>query len=125
LRNLDTCVKMRGMNSIRHYRKLRGLTQVQLAERVGIEQPHLSRLENGDEGPPLSLFRRVAVALDVPLPDLLSIGRAEAELQLVEIFRRLPPDRQAGWLDMARIAALDLPEADLETAQTAGHSSRA
>lgn len=113
------------MNSIRHYRKLRGLTQVQLAERVGIEQPHMSRLENGDEGPPLALFRRVADALGVPLPDLLSLGRDQAELHLLEIFRRLPPDRKAGWLDMARIAALDLPGPDTETAQTGGRSSRA
>lgn len=113
------------MNSIRHYRKLRGLTQVQLAELVGIEQPHMSRLENGDEGPPLALFRRVAEALGVPLPDLLSLGRDQAELHLLEIFRRLPPDRKAGWLDMARVAALDLPEPGQETAQTAVRSSRA
>jgi transcriptional regulator with XRE-family HTH domain len=113
------------MNSISHYRRLRNLKQDQLAEIVGISQPHISRLENGDEGPPLSLFREIAEALDVSLPDLLSPGREAAELELVSIFRRLPPARKAGWLDMARQAALDLPAEGAETDQTADRSSRA
>jgi transcriptional regulator with XRE-family HTH domain len=115
------CIQM-AMNSIAHYRKMRGLTQAQLGELVGVEQPHISRIEKGDEGPPLALFRRLADALKVSLPDLLSPGRDQTELHLLQIFRRLPPERKAGWLDMAKVAAADLPEQDQETDQTVGRS---
>jgi transcriptional regulator with XRE-family HTH domain len=111
LLKLKASAIMRGMNSIAHYRKMRGMTQAQLAELVGVEQPHISRIERGDEGPPLALFRRVAEALRVSLPDLLSPGLDPGEAQLLEIFRRMPRERQAGWLDLAKVAALDLPPA--------------
>jgi predicted transcriptional regulator len=42
----------------------RGLTQAQLAERVGTHQPSIARLENGDSIPSLSFLKRVAEALD-------------------------------------------------------------
>lgn len=35
--------------AIRHYRKQAGLTQAELAERVGIDRTYLSRLEQGHE----------------------------------------------------------------------------
>jgi HTH-type transcriptional regulator/antitoxin HipB len=35
--------------AIRHYRKQAGLTQAELADRVGIQQSYLSRLEQGHE----------------------------------------------------------------------------
>lgn len=35
--------------AIRHYRKQAGLTQTELADRVGITQSYLSRLEQGHE----------------------------------------------------------------------------
>lgn len=45
----------------------RGLTQKELAERVGSKQPSISRLETGDQEPSLSFLRRVAAALDARL----------------------------------------------------------
>jgi len=44
-------------------RILRGLTQQQLAERVGTRQPSIARLESGREEPKLGFLRRVAEAL--------------------------------------------------------------
>jgi transcriptional regulator with XRE-family HTH domain len=45
------------------WRKLRGLTQAQLADRAGISRAALSRLENGVEGVSLESFLRVLRAL--------------------------------------------------------------
>ena len=40
-----------------------GLTQAQLAERVGTKQPSIARLENGEGSPSLSFLQKVAEAL--------------------------------------------------------------
>jgi transcriptional regulator with XRE-family HTH domain len=42
----------------------RGLTQAQLAEKVGTRQPSIARLENGSSLPSLAFLRRIAEALD-------------------------------------------------------------
>ena len=44
-------------------RLMRGLTQRELAERVGTKQPNIARLENGRVEPSLSLLKRLAEAL--------------------------------------------------------------
>ncbi|MET8828291.1 helix-turn-helix transcriptional regulator [Streptomyces sp. NPDC004610] len=41
-----------------------GLSQSELAERAGMTQPQVSRLEGGDTVPTLPLLRRLAKALD-------------------------------------------------------------
>ncbi|MET9292623.1 helix-turn-helix domain-containing protein [Streptomyces sp. NPDC003077] len=41
-----------------------GLFQTELAERAGMTQPQVSRLEGGDTVPTLSLLRRLAKALE-------------------------------------------------------------
>jgi transcriptional regulator with XRE-family HTH domain len=48
-------------------RMLRGLTQEQLAERLGTSQSSIARLESGRTEPRLSFLRRVAQALDARL----------------------------------------------------------
>jgi transcriptional regulator with XRE-family HTH domain len=48
-------------------RILRGLTQAELAQRVGTKQPSIARLESGRDEPTLSLLRRVAEALEARL----------------------------------------------------------
>lgn len=45
----------------------RGLTQKELAERIGTKQSGISRLESMDQLPSLSLLKRVAEALDARL----------------------------------------------------------
>jgi len=45
-------------------RMLRGLTQAELAQRVGTHQSSISRLESGEREPSLSFLRRVVEALD-------------------------------------------------------------
>jgi transcriptional regulator with XRE-family HTH domain len=44
-----------------------GLTQIELAERAGMTQPQLSRLESGGATPTVPLLARLAAALDADL----------------------------------------------------------
>lgn len=48
-------------------RLLRGLTQTELAEKVGTHQPSIARLENGSSVPSLSFLKKVAAALDAKI----------------------------------------------------------
>jgi transcriptional regulator with XRE-family HTH domain len=52
-------------------RKRRGLTQVKLAERVGVHKITISRLERGDRQPSMSLLQRLARACKVDVTALL------------------------------------------------------
>jgi DNA-binding XRE family transcriptional regulator len=45
----------------------RGMTQEELAEKVGTRQPNIARLESGQVTPSLPLLQRVAEALDARL----------------------------------------------------------
>jgi transcriptional regulator with XRE-family HTH domain len=66
LQDPDFCAEWEAQEptcQIARLRILRGLTQEQLAERVGTKQPSIARLESGKGEPKLSFLRRVAEAL--------------------------------------------------------------
>lgn len=93
--------------NISRIRKRRGLTQVDLAELTKLTQPTISRAERGDDSTTMATLANIAAALDVPIGDLFSDDRSAVEAELLQLFRRLPPERQKGWLDMARLAEKD------------------
>lgn len=51
-------------HQVTRLRIMRGLTQEELAEKVGTKQSSIARLENGKRPPSLSFLRRVVEALD-------------------------------------------------------------
>jgi len=51
----------------------RGLSQQELAERVGIPQPHVSAMESGVKFPNLLTVLRLAVALECKVTDLVRV----------------------------------------------------
>lgn len=53
---------MRGMSKLREYRAAHGLTQSDLAERVGVKKATISRIENGERTPSMSLVSRICSA---------------------------------------------------------------
>ena len=56
-----------------------GLTQAQLAERIGTQQPVIARLEDADyEGHSLTMLQRIADALDLSI-DIRFVPRPQAE----------------------------------------------
>ena len=95
------------MNNIAKIRRARGFSQEQLAVKVGLRQPHISRIEKGDEGVSLRVLNQIAEALEVSVADLFLPDRSELETALLNAFRQLPQDRQQGWIDMARMLLQD------------------
>jgi len=55
---------------IRERREAAGLTQEQLAEKSGLPQSHISRLENARHSPSRSTLDKIASALQISLADL-------------------------------------------------------
>ncbi len=60
-----------GKNPIRVWREYRGLTQQQLAEKVGISKPYLSQLESGKRSGTTDVLMSIAQALNVGLEELV------------------------------------------------------
>lgn len=62
---------------IKYYRKLRGMTQCQLAERVGVTQAYICNLESGQRAnPSFSLLVKIAHALNTTLEELVNVNEA-------------------------------------------------
>lgn len=71
-----TIIEIVGGN-IRETRKRKGFSQKELAERMGLVQNHLSRIENGDLSVGLEILERCANALKVPMAELVSSSLTE------------------------------------------------
>lgn len=68
--------KMIGLN-IAYYRKLKGLTQLQLAELTNISRTHVSNIEAPNIPTSISLetLLDIADALDIPVANLLDFNK--------------------------------------------------
>lgn len=111
------------MNNIAIIRKIRGLSQADLADMVSTTQPSISRIEKGDDGTTLRQFIRIAEALRVELADLFSDERSTSERLLLEAFRNLPPDMKRSWVAMARSVVETPPQEAQENGAPAPRSS--
>lgn len=69
---------------IKELRKARKLSQEELAELIGIEPRHMSRIEVGKSYPSLDRLERIAKALDVDLRDFFDFAHLEARTVNVE-----------------------------------------
>lgn len=71
--NREQQYKMLGLN-IAYYRKLHGLTQLQLAELAGISRTHMSNIEapNMPTSTSLDTLMDLADALEIPVSSLLT-----------------------------------------------------
>lgn len=75
---------------IRKIRKAHGLSQEELAEKVGISTTHMSHIETGNTKLSLSVFVDLAAALEVRADELLNDGTpAERSKSVEEIIRAL------------------------------------
>ena len=60
-----------GASPVRVWREHRGLQQQTLAEQIGVTKGYLSQVENGHKEGTVSLYRKLARALDVSLDELI------------------------------------------------------
>lgn len=90
---------------VKHHRKLAGLTQAQLAERIGRQTGAVTRIETGEAAPSFETLSSLAAALGVEVRDFFGVGdhpvRAGTSDPLVSIVAKLTP------LDSAALAAVD------------------
>lgn len=60
-----------GLN-VQRLRRLRGLSQEELAHRADVHQTYLSGVENGRRNPSVLVLERIATALESDVEELLS-----------------------------------------------------
>lgn len=77
-----------GENPVRVLRQFRDQTQDELATSVGITQNYLSDLETGKRKGPMTLHRKFADALGVPLELLSTIAVSEREADPARVAKR-------------------------------------
>jgi transcriptional regulator with XRE-family HTH domain len=71
--------------SIRSLRLRSGLSQRQLATRMAVPRTYVSKIENEKATPTLSSLERLARALEVTVPDLLSGGERNRQEEIREL----------------------------------------
>ncbi|MFY9661848.1 MAG: helix-turn-helix transcriptional regulator [Terriglobales bacterium] len=71
--------------SIRSLRLRNGLSQRQLALRMSVPRTYVSKIENEKATPTLSSLERLARALEVSVPDLLSGGERNRQEEVREL----------------------------------------
>src|SRR5438128_9922152 len=74
-------------NSIRSLRLRSGLSQRQLAGRMSVPRSYVSKIENEKATPTLSSLERLARALEVSVPDLLSGGERNRQEEISELIK--------------------------------------
>ena len=73
--------------SIRSLRLRNGLSQRQLAMRMAVPRTYVSKIENEKATPTLSSLERLARALEVTVPDLLSGGERNRQEEIKDLMQ--------------------------------------
>jgi len=66
---------------LRALRRLKRLTQKDLAGRLGISVSNLSAIERGDKYPRVEMLKKIARILDVPLEELFVLQDTQSQLK--------------------------------------------
>lgn len=88
---------------IRAWRKHRGLSQVQLAERVGINQGNLSKIESGVRKYDQEFLEKAAEALGCEPADLLKRDpKAQAAEEIWDFYDKMTSTQKAQLVEIAK-----------------------
>lgn len=71
----------------KEYRKRLGYTQAQLAEKVGLTDQHICRIENADYQPSLNTFFKIIEALNINVNEFITSNYENASEARQEILR--------------------------------------
>lgn len=80
--NID--IKLLLGKRIREYRKKHNLTQFQLAERLGIDDKHLSRIELGKNMPQANTILKLAEVFGIEVKDLFEFSYLKPSAEIRE-----------------------------------------
>lgn len=117
----DTIIK----NNIRELRKKRGLTQQQLAQKLGISQVHLGRLETNARSMDLEQVEKISAALGVKPYELLPQEWQPEEItpeerEILRVIRKNAPSQGA---DNSHIPAQATDKKDINQPPAHTHKS--
>lgn len=95
---------------IKEYRKLRGLSQIEIAKRLHVSQNTISSWETGRTEPNMGVIERLAQIFECKKSDLIGEGGYKenltvSELRLITSFRLLSAEQQDIILTLAEITA--------------------
>lgn len=85
---MQTAKQLLGMR-VREVRKLRGLSQEKLAEKVGVDPKQISRIEGGKSAPSLDTLEAIAKHLQVEMKDLFDFQHLLPEEKIEDQVLRL------------------------------------
>lgn len=105
------------MNNLARYRELRGLSQRDLAEMLGVSQPTVQRAEREDPTAKLGTYKRCAEVLGVTLSDIFA-DRSSLEDRLIWMFRKIPEQKHSQILQILELAR-EIPDEAVEEASKA------
>jgi XRE family transcriptional regulator, regulator of sulfur utilization len=91
--------------NIKQLRTARGLTQQQMAKLSGLPRATWANLESSAANPTLTVLHRVAVALQVPIEELIAAARADVK----HYPRGSLPSRQRGDVDVRSLLPDKVP----------------
>ena len=74
---------------LKELRKSRGLTQEKLAEMIGRDTKHISKLEIAGSYPSIETLERIANALDVELKDIFNFDGLKEKNFIVNEFEKI------------------------------------
>ena len=74
---------------IKKYRKEAGMTQEEMANRLGVTTPAVNKWENSNSKPDIELLAPIARLLDISLDTLLSFHEKLSDTEIEEIIRKM------------------------------------
>lgn len=85
---------------IRRLRKQKDISQEELALRAGINTVYYGQIERGQKCPTVDTLYKIAVGLEVPLPDLVRFDVAQSpsedtDAYMMQLIKRIPPNKTA------------------------------
>jgi transcriptional regulator with XRE-family HTH domain len=66
--------------TLKEFREKRGLSQTELADRVGLKQTTISQYESGSRRPNLAIAKKLADALEISLDDFVCLSTFQNEI---------------------------------------------
>lgn len=69
---------------IKEFREKNKYTQDKLAEKIGIDPKHLSRIENGRNFPSMETIEKLVMNLNITFQDLFQFGHFENRINLIK-----------------------------------------